>query len=54
VPACPRSLIASLEDKIVDLHRRKHHLADSLLEGSKMNGKMSLEEMVNLIRETTD
>jgi superfamily II DNA or RNA helicase len=44
----------TIEDKIVDLHRHKRDLADSLLEGSEMSGKMSLEEMVNLIRETGD
>jgi SNF2 family DNA or RNA helicase len=43
----------TIKDKIVDLHRHKRDLADSLLEGSEMSGKMSLEAMVNLIRETT-
>jgi SNF2 family DNA or RNA helicase len=44
----------TIEDKIVDLHRHKRDLADSLLEGSEMSGKMSLEEMVSLIRESGD
>jgi superfamily II DNA or RNA helicase len=41
----------TIEDKIVDIHRHKRDLADSLLEGSEMSGKMSVEEMLALIRE---
>jgi SNF2 family DNA or RNA helicase len=41
----------TIEDKIVDMHRHKRDLADSLLEGSEMSGKMSVEEMLALIRE---
>jgi SNF2 family DNA or RNA helicase len=40
----------TIEDKIVDLHRHKRDLASSLLDGSEMSGKMSVEEMLSLIR----
>ncbi|MGK7915155.1 MAG: DEAD/DEAH box helicase [Prochloraceae cyanobacterium] len=33
----------TIEEKIVDLHRHKRDLADSLLEGTEMSGKMSTE-----------
>jgi SNF2 family DNA or RNA helicase len=41
----------TIEDKIVQLHAHKRDLADNLLEGSEMSGKMSVEEMISLIRE---
>jgi len=41
----------TIEDKIVQLHEHKRGLADDLLEGSDLSGKMSLEEMMSLIRE---
>jgi hypothetical protein len=41
----------TIEDKIVQLHARKRGLADDLLEGSELSGKMSLDEMMSLIRE---
>jgi SNF2 family DNA or RNA helicase len=41
----------TIEDKIVRLHEHKRGLADDLLEGSDLSGKMSLEEMMSLIRE---
>jgi len=46
-------LIASntIEEKIVQLHSQKRDLADNLLEGSEMSGKMSVEAMLQLIEE---
>ena len=41
----------TIEDKIVDLHQHKRDLADSLLEGAEMSGKMSTDELLKLIRE---
>ena len=34
------------------LHHRKRDLADSLLEGSDMAGKMSAEDLLRLLKET--
>lgn len=39
----------TIEDKIVDLHRHKRDLANSLLEGGEVSGKMSLEDMMALL-----
>lgn len=39
----------TIEDKIVELHRHKRDLANSLLEGGEVSGKMSLEDMMALI-----
>ena len=46
-------LVASntIEEKIVKLHSQKRDLADNLLEGSEMSGKMSVEVMLELIEE---
>ena len=41
----------TIEEKIVQLHDHKRDLADDLLEGSDLSGKMSLDEMMSLIRE---
>lgn len=41
----------TIEEKIVDLHQRKRDLADSLLEGSDMGGKITAEELLRLIAE---
>ncbi len=41
----------TIEDKIVDLHQQKRDLADSLLEGADMSGKMSTEALLQLIHE---
>ncbi len=41
----------TIEDKIVQLHEHKRGLADDLLEGSDVSGKMSLDEMISMIRE---
>ena len=39
----------TIEGKVVDLHRQKRDLADSLLEGADMSGKMSTDELLKLI-----
>jgi SNF2 family DNA or RNA helicase len=41
----------TIEEKIVALHHKKRDLADSLLEGSDMSGKISTEELLKLISE---
>nr|VFJ66363.1 MAG: hypothetical protein BECKDK2373C_GA0170839_11469 [Candidatus Kentron sp. DK] len=41
----------TIEEKIVELHRHKRDLADDLLEGGEMSGKMSARELLRLIRE---
>lgn len=38
----------TIEEKIVDLHQHKRDLADSLLEGADLTGKMSAEELLRL------
>ena len=40
---------ATIEEKIVELHQRKRHLADSLLEGSSSAGKISVDDMMQLM-----
>ena len=46
-------LVASktIEEKIVELHSQKRDLADNLLEGSEISGKMSVQAMLQLIEE---
>ncbi len=39
----------TIEDKIVDLHHHKRDLADSLLEGTDMSGKISTEALLELM-----
>jgi len=41
----------TIEEKIVKLHQEKRDLAGSLLEGSDMSGKISAEELLQLIKE---
>ncbi|MBS9384168.1 MAG: DEAD/DEAH box helicase [Dolichospermum sp. BR01] len=41
----------TIEDKIVELHHYKRDLADSLLEGTEMSGKISTEALLQLIHE---
>ncbi len=41
----------SIEEKIVNLHKSKRHLADSLLEGSDKSGKLSLDNLLELIKD---
>ncbi len=41
----------TIEEKIVKLHRDKRDLASSLLDGSDISGKISTEDLLQLIRE---
>ncbi len=41
----------TIEEKIVKLHQDKRDLADSLLEGTEVSGKMTTEELLALIQE---
>ncbi|PSN11841.1 helicase [filamentous cyanobacterium CCT1] len=41
----------TIEEKIVDLHKQKRDLADGLLEGADMSGKISTEQLLQLISE---
>ena len=41
----------TIEEKIVALHKTKRALADSLLDGADMSGKMTADELLRLIRE---
>jgi len=41
----------TIEDKIVALHTHKRDLANSLLEGGEMSGKMSVDDMLALLRD---
>jgi superfamily II DNA or RNA helicase len=41
----------TIEDKIVALHQHKRDLANSLLEGTEMSGKISTDDLLKLIRE---
>ncbi|HEX2960121.1 MAG TPA: DEAD/DEAH box helicase [Chitinispirillaceae bacterium] len=42
----------TIEEKIIDLHKHKRDLAESLLEGGDISGKMSAEELMKLIQES--
>ncbi|MCP4687281.1 MAG: DEAD/DEAH box helicase [Desulfobacterales bacterium] len=41
----------TIEEKILSLHKKKRDLADSLLDGSDMTGKMTAKDLFKLIRE---
>nr|WP_315216100.1 DEAD/DEAH box helicase [uncultured Duganella sp.] len=41
----------TIEEGIVDLHQHKRDLADSLLEGSDVSGRMSAGEMLSMLQE---
>ena len=41
----------SIEQRILDLHREKRDLAESLLTGSDMAGKISAEDLLGLLRQ---
>jgi len=41
----------TIEEKILKLHGSKRDLANSLLDGSDMSGRISAEELLHLIRE---
>jgi SNF2 family DNA or RNA helicase len=40
----------TIEDKIVDLHRHKRDLADSLLEETDAGARLSVEELMEVLR----
>jgi SNF2 family DNA or RNA helicase len=42
----------TIEEKIVKLHQDKRDLADSLLEGTEVSGKLSLDDLMALIQES--
>jgi superfamily II DNA or RNA helicase len=42
----------TIEDKIVELHHHKRDLADSLLEGTELSGKISTEALLELLNES--
>ena len=44
----------TIEDKIVELHKHKRDLANNLLEGGEISGKMSVDEILNLIQNLDD
>ena len=41
----------TIEEKIVKLHQEKRDLADSLLEGTDVSGRLGTQELIDLIRE---
>ena len=41
----------TIEEKIVQLHQEKRDLADSLLEGTDASGRLSTQELIDLIRD---
>ena len=41
----------TIEEKILELHKYKRDLAESLLEGGDMSGKISAEELMKMIRD---
>ncbi|MBW4519829.1 MAG: DEAD/DEAH box helicase [Scytolyngbya sp. HA4215-MV1] len=41
----------TIEEKIVELHQHKRDLADSLLEGADISGKMSTDDLLRLLQE---
>ncbi|PKL39268.1 MAG: helicase [Candidatus Riflebacteria bacterium HGW-Riflebacteria-1] len=43
----------TIEEKIVALHHQKRELADSLLEGTEMAGRVTTAELLALLRETS-
>lgn len=42
---------STIEEKIVDMHKSKRDLADNLLAGADMSGKISADELLALIRD---
>lgn len=42
----------TIEEKIVGLHHQKRDLADSLLEGTEMSGKLSVDDILTLLKES--
>ena len=42
----------TIEEKIVALHKQKRDLADNLLAGNEASAKLSVDDMLNLLKET--
>lgn len=42
----------TIEEKILAMHQQKRDLASQLLEGTEQSGQMSLDDMLNLLKET--
>jgi SNF2 family DNA or RNA helicase len=40
----------TIEEKIVEMHRTKRDLADSLLEGTDMSARLSTDELLDLLK----
>lgn len=40
----------SIEEMMIDLHQHKRHLADGLLDGSDVSGKLTADALLNMIR----
>lgn len=43
----------TIEEQIVSLHRHKRDLADSVLEGGEISGKINAQELLNLIQKSS-
>ncbi len=41
----------TIEEKVLSLHKKKRELADALLEGSEISGKLSYEQLIDLIKD---
>ncbi|MEZ4763212.1 MAG: hypothetical protein R3C26_08460 [Calditrichia bacterium] len=41
----------TIEEKIIALHHTKKDLADSLLEGTDVSGKISAEDLLNILKD---
>jgi SNF2 family DNA or RNA helicase len=54
-PVTVYRLIAAgtIEEKIIQLHQTKKNLADALLEGGDVSAKMTREEILELLRQTS-
>jgi len=42
----------TIEEKIVAMHQHKRDLADQLLSGNEVAAPLSVEDMLNLLKET--
>jgi hypothetical protein len=45
---------ATIEDKIVELHKHKRDLADNLLEGTESSARLSTEDILALLKDAQD
>ncbi|HMA64604.1 MAG: DEAD/DEAH box helicase, partial [Fibrobacterota bacterium] len=44
----------TIEEKIIELHKSKRDLAENLLDGSDISGKMNADELLKLIKDSVD